>query len=405
MNMKTRYGIGPLLPVPGFTASGLHSGIKKNGKPDLMLIASDRPASVAGAFTTNIVRAAPVEHSRSVVAAGSCQAIICNSGNANAYTGPQGAADCAEMAALTALTLGISADQVLVASTGVISQTLPMNAVRSGIPKVATELAADGWRAASEAILTTDLVAKCHSTTFQANGRTITVSGIAKGSGMIHPNMATMLAFVATDAPVASAHLQPLLADVTEQTFNRITVDGDTSTNDCVLLLANGAAGGQPLVPDAPEWNAFSCAVYEVCDNLARAIVADGEGATKMVTVTVSGLASEDDALRVARQIATSSLVKTALFGSDPNWGRLIAAAGQAGVPFDPPRASLTIGNVPLVKHGSYLGAKAEASCGQVMAGDEFTIELSLGEGDGSASVVTCDLSYDYVRINADYRS
>jgi len=294
---------------------------------------------------------------------------------------------------------------VAVCSTGVIGQPLPMDRIGPALPKAAAALAADGWADAAEAIRTTDTCAKHHSGTVNADGRVLTVTGIAKGSGMIHPDLATMLAFLVTDAPVAPGDLQSLLAEAAEATFNRITVDGDTSTNDCVLLLAGGRAGGPPFGPGRPGWDGFADLVRGVCDALARAIVVDGEGATKLVTVTVRGLATDAEALRVARQVATSSLVKTALFGADPNWGRLLAAAGQAGVAFDPDQAAVTIGDAPLVRHGAHLGTEAEAAAAKVMTTREFPILLELGAGRGAATVRTCDLSYDYVRINADYRS
>jgi glutamate N-acetyltransferase/amino-acid N-acetyltransferase len=393
------------LAVPGFTAAGLACGIKQRDERDLMVIASDRPAAVAGVFTRNVVQAAPVTWSRRVVAGGTCRAVVANSGNANACTGPAGAADAAHMAALGGEALGVPPEAVAVASTGVIGQPLPMSRLEAGIPLAVAARTPDGWTDAADAIRTTDLVPKHHGATVEIGGRAVTVTGIAKGSGMIHPDMATMLAFLATDAPVAPGDLQALLSGVVEATFNRITVDGDTSTNDCVLVLAGGAAGGPPLGPGASGWEAFHGLLHGVCDALARDIVADGEGATKLVTVTVRGAAGEAEALRIARQVATSSLVKTALFGADPNWGRLLAAAGQAGVPFDPAAASIHIGARPLVKDGTHLGPEAEAEAARVMATRAYPVTLVVGDGPGEASVRTCDLSYDYVRINADYRS
>lgn len=400
---------GPPLPVAGFTAGGLPCGIKKTGAPDLMVIAAEGPAVLAGVFTRNVVQAAPVTWTRKVAAAGACRSIVANSGNANACTGPQGDADAAEMAALTGAALGVPAEEVAVASTGVIGQELPMPKLRQGIPRAAAELRPDGWAAAAEALRTTDTVAKHHSARGQvksgAGDVPVTVTGIAKGSGMIHPDMATMLAFLATDAPVGATDLQSALAAAVERTFNRITVDGCTSTNDCVLLLAGGGAGGPVLTPEAPGWAAFTGLVHEVCDALAAAIVADGEGATREVTFTVTGLPTEAEAVAVAKAVAASPLVKTALFGADPNWGRILAAAGQAGVDFDPAQAALHIGDQALLKDGRHLGAEAEAAAAGVMAARAYGITLGLGDGPGAASVRTCDLSYDYVRINADYRT
>jgi len=396
---------GPPLAVAGFSASGLACGIKKSAGPDLMVLASEEPAAVAGVFTRNVVQAAPVTWTRRVVATGTCRAIVANSGNANACTGPQGEADAAEMAALVGAALEVPPDQVAVASTGVIGQALPMPKLRQGIPRAVAGLRPDGWNIAAEAIRTTDTVAKHHSAVAQVGDVPVTVTGIAKGSGMIHPDMATMLAFLATDAPVEGGALQRALAGAVARTFNRITVDGCTSTNDCVLLLAGGGAGGPVLTQEAPGWDAFTALVHEVCDALAAAIVADGEGATKRVTVTVTGLSTEAEAVAVAKAVAASPLVKTALFGADPNWGRILAAAGQAGVAFDPDRAELHIGDQALLKDGRHLGAEAEAAAAGVMAARAYGITLGLGDGPGAASVRTCDFSYDYVRINADYRS
>ncbi|MFQ5507791.1 MAG: bifunctional glutamate N-acetyltransferase/amino-acid acetyltransferase ArgJ [Leptospirillia bacterium] len=393
------------LSVPGFTAAGIHCGIKPGDTRDLMLIASDRPAAAAGVFTRNLVRAAPVELTRQVVAGGPLRALVANSGNANAYTGDTGEADAREMCRLTADALGISESEVAVASTGVIAQPLPMYALRDGIPKAASALAKNGWEDAADAIRTTDLVSKWHTAEGAIGGTPVTVTGIAKGSGMIHPDMATMLCFIATDAAVSASALQAMLARAVEFTFNRITVDGDTSTNDCVLALANGHAEHPEITAEGDDWNALYSLIYAVCERLSRAIVADGEGATKLVDITVTGATDDEAARAICRQVATSNLVKTALFGADPNWGRIIAAAGQAQVPFDIAGASLSIGDVVLVKGGAYEGEAAELVAADVMAGDAYTITLTVGDGPGTATYVTCDLSYDYVKINADYRT
>jgi glutamate N-acetyltransferase/amino-acid N-acetyltransferase len=396
---------GPPLPVAGFTAGGLPCGIKKTGAPDLMVIAAEGPAALAGVFTRNVVQAAPVTWTRKVVGAGTCRAIVANSGNANACTGPQGEADAAEIAALVGAALDVAPEEVAVASTGVIGQPLPMAKLRQGIPRAVADLRPDGWSTAAEALRTTDTVAKHRSARGQVGEVPVTVTGIAKGSGMIHPDMATMLAFLATDAPVDGADLRRTLAGTVARTFNRITVDGCTSTNDCVLLMAGGGAGGPVLTPDTPGWAVFTGLVHEVCDALAAAIVADGEGATKQVTFTVTGLPTEAEAVAVAKAVAASPLVKTALFGADPNWGRILAAAGQAGVRFDPARAALHVGDQALLKEGRHLGPEAEAAAAGVMAARAYGITLGLGDGPGAASVRTCDFSYDYVRINADYRT
>ncbi|MBI5136771.1 MAG: bifunctional glutamate N-acetyltransferase/amino-acid acetyltransferase ArgJ [Nitrospirae bacterium] len=395
----------PPLPVPGFKAAGVACHIKKTGARDLVVIASDTPATVAGVFTTNVVQAAPVTVSRQVVAGGTCRAIVANAGNANCFGGPRSMDDARAMARLTARALGCPEDQVAVASTGVIGQYLPMDKVRNGIAQAVAALKPDGWEDAAQGIRTTDLVPKWHSAHGSVGGTAVTVTGITKGSGMIHPNMATMLGFLCTDAAVDRDALQAALARATERTFNRITVDGDTSTNDCVLALANGHAGNTPALQGSPEWEQFAALLEDVCGVLARAIAADGEGATKLVTVAVDGADSEADALAVARQIATSNLVKTALFAADPNWGRVLAAAGQAGVPFDPNRVVIRFDDACLFADGGWQGADAEKRVAEVMKRGAYTIAVSIGSGPARATVWTCDLSYDYVRINAEYRS
>ncbi len=395
----------PALPVPGFAVGAIASGIKKNGNPDLILIASEGPSTVAGVFTQNVVRAAPVFVSEAVVKEGKCSAIVANAGNANACTGKQGETDAALMAAITANVLQVLPGAVAVASTGVIGQPLPMDKVGQGIADLAPQLRPDGWEAAADAIRTTDLVPKWHSVQAEIDGQTVTMTGIGKGSGMIHPNMATMLGFIATDAKINRTALQAALARAVGRTFNRITVDGDTSTNDCVIALAGGKAGNGLILENTPQWDTLTAMLEEVCGTIAQAIVADGEGATKLVTITVEGADTERDAEAIARQIATSSLVKTALFAADPNWGRILAAAGQAGVPFDPDHVSLHFDHHCLYAGGAWQGQEAEDQVGRVMAKDAYTITMTIGTGSGLATVWTCDLSYDYVRINAEYRT
>jgi glutamate N-acetyltransferase/amino-acid N-acetyltransferase len=392
------------LPL-GFSYAARAAGIKKSGKPDLAMIVADRPVPCAGTFTTNRVVAAPVVLTRERVATGLCQAILINSGNANACTGAQGLADARRCAELTAAGLGIAAELVAVCSTGVIGVPLPMERFVEQIPLLAAERSPDGIDAVARAMMTTDAFPKVATRRVALGGRDCRLVGLAKGAGMIHPNMATMLAFVMTDASLDSDLAGHLLRTAVDRSFNRITVDRDTSTNDTVLLLASGAAGAPPLAAASPEQAAFAAALEEVLLELAKMIVRDGEGATKLVRVQVDGAASEADALTVARNIATSALVKTAFFGADANWGRIIAAAGYAGVAIDPERVSIRFDDVLMVAHGLGLGAGQEALATEVLKRPEFTVTVELGLGTGSAWYYTSDLNYEYVRINADYRS
>ncbi|MCM2265233.1 MAG: bifunctional glutamate N-acetyltransferase/amino-acid acetyltransferase ArgJ [Desulfuromonadales bacterium] len=389
----------------GFRYAARAAGIKKSGKPDLAMIVADRPAVCAGTFTTNRVVAAPVVLTRERIRSGLCQAILVNSGNANACTGKQGLADARRCAVLTAGALGIAEELVAVCSTGVIGVTLPMTCFETHVPELAKELSVDQVHAVAEAMRTTDAFPKIAARSVVIGGRDCRIVGLAKGAGMIHPNMATMLAFVMTDAAVDGSVAGALLSTAVERTFNRITVDRDTSTNDTVLLLASGAAGAPALVPDSPEGLSFAAALEAVLQDLAKMIVRDGEGATKLVRIQVDGAASETDALTVARSIATSALVKTAFFGADANWGRIIAAAGYAGVEIDPDRIRILFDDVPMVEKGLGLGAQQETRATEVLKKAEFTVTVELGLGSGSAWYHTSDLGYEYVRINADYRS
>ncbi len=388
--------------IPGFRFAGVRAGIKKSGAKDLALLVADGPVTCAGVFTTNQVVAAPVVQSRAKLKHRFvAEALVVNSGNANACTGPQGAADAAQMAALVANALNLDDADVQVASTGVIGAPLPMAAVAAGIEAAIAALRPDGLSDFAEAIMTTDKRPKIFGARAEIGGRTITVAGASKGAGMIHPNMATMLGFVVTDAGVDGAILDPIWRGVCQRTFNAITIDGDTSTNDTALCFASGAAG--PIEPDdLPE---LTDLLESVAVELARAIVRDGEGATKVVAVTVSGAADFEAAQTVANTIALSPLVKTAIHGEDPNWGRIIAAAGRSGVPFDPQALRLWIGDTLLYTGGRWLGTEAEAAASETMAMPEFTLRLDLATGDQRHTVYTCDLSAAYVRINADYRS
>jgi glutamate N-acetyltransferase/amino-acid N-acetyltransferase len=365
---------------------------------------SDVPAAVAGVFTRSTVVGAPVTISRERVRRGIARAIIANAGCSNVAMGARGLRDARTMTALAARAVGCKPDEVLVASTGVIGHPLPMDKVEAGIAAAGKALRADGLARAGRAILTTDLTLKCVSVRTRIDGRPVTLAGIAKGSGMIEPNLATMLSFLITDAAVAPALLRKLLRAAADESFNRVTVDGETSTSDTVLLLANGVAGN-PVLRDAISAGAkrFAAALGELTQELARAIARDGEGATKLVTVRVSGAASAADAVRVAKRIANSMLVKTALFGGDPNWGRILQTAGAARAAIAQGRAEVKLGGVTVFRRGSPTGAVARRRAGRALARKEVDVELDLGVGRHATTVWTCDLSYDYVRINAEY--
>ncbi len=396
----------PVTELPsGFRYAACAAGIKKSGKPDLAMIVADQPAVCAGTFTTNRVIAAPVVLTRERIRSGKCQAILINSGNANACTGEQGLADARRCSALAAGVLAIDPELVAVCSTGVIGVPLPMARFEEHLPMLARQLSGDRAEAVAEAMRTTDAFPKMVSRQVMIDGRLCRLAGLAKGAGMIHPDMATMLAFVMTDATLDAGLADTLLRKAVSRTFNRITVDRDTSTNDTVLLLASGAAGSAALVPESPEARLFASALEEVLLELAKMIVRDGEGSTKLVRIQVDGAPCEADALTVARSIATSSLVKTAFFGADANWGRIIAAAGYAGVDIDQNRVRILFDDVPMVERGLGLGAGQEATATAVLKQAEFTVTVDLGLGTGSAWYYTADLGYEYVRINADYRS
>ncbi len=395
---------GVTAPV-GFRAAGLHAGIKKGPHLDLALIVSAREGPIAGLFTTNRVPAAPVVLDRLHLRRGLGQAIVVNSGNANACTGKAGLGHAVEMAALVANGLQAPLRSVFVGSTGVIGQPLPMGPIRRGIPRLIGKLRRAGSGEAARAILTTDTRAKETAMQARVGGRLITIGGMAKGAGMIHPDMATMLAYVTTDATLSRAALQQALRGAVRESFNCITIDGDTSTNDTVLCLANGMAGNKPLKPGSSGYRVFQRMLTAVCRHLALEVCRDGEGVTKLVQVVVTGARTEADAVRVARTIGTSTLVKTALFGEDANWGRIIAAAGRSGAVVDPARLDLSFERVPILKRGAPVGKAAERKVSAIVRRKEFTITLDLRLGRGWARVWTTDLSYDYVRTNACYRT
>jgi glutamate N-acetyltransferase/amino-acid N-acetyltransferase len=394
---------GGVATARGFRAAGISAGIKANGNPDLALIVSDAVAQIAAVYTTNKVLAAPVVVSKDHLArsGGKARAIVVNSGCANSCTGDTGMRDARAMAEETARLVGCPVEQVLVASTGVIGVALPMDKVRSGIPAAFGALGADQGPAAARAIMTTDLAPKEAAAKITIGGREASIGGMCKGAGMIEPMMATMLGFVTTDVAMPQALLDRALREAVDQSFNAITVDGDSSTNDCVLLLASGASG---VTVDEASYATFAAGLTAVCRELALAIVRGGEGATKLVQVNVTGAASAAEARKAAKVIANSLLVKTAIHGGDPNWGRLICAAGRAGVAFDASRAGVTMGSIVLFKDGQPHDELAPAAA-EYLKGTELTIGVDLGAGSASSTVWTCDLSAEYVRINADYRT
>jgi glutamate N-acetyltransferase/amino-acid N-acetyltransferase len=403
MRASTPLVAGGIATPRGFRAAGVSAGIKGSGAPDLMLLVADAPASAAAVFTTNKVVAAAVTVSKDHLqrSGGTVRAVVVNSGCANACTGDRGLADAHEMTAVTARLVGCPEDQVLVASTGVIGVNLPMDRVRTGLPAAFRALGADQGSAAARAIMTTDLSPKEFAATLTIAGKAVTIGGMAKGAGMIEPNLATMLGFVTTDASVPRGLLDRALREAVDGSFNAITVDGDSSTNDCVMLLASGASGA---AVDEASYGAFLDGLTAVCRALALAIVRGGEGATKLVTVNVTGAASAAEARKAAKVIANSLLVKTAVHGGDPNWGRLICAAGRAGVALDASRAAVTIGPLVLFENGQPHDELAPQAA-DYLKGSDLTVGVDLGSGAASSTVWTCDLSAEYVRINADYRT
>lgn len=387
----------------GFMAAGISAGIKKTGAKDLGLILSETPANVAGVFTKNQVKAAPVLLDMDRIHSGVCRAVIVNSGNANCCTGDQGMRDALEMAKLAAGHLNIKDTSVLVSSTGVIGQFLPMEKIRAAAPSLAAALSPDGFADFATAIMTTDTRPKMLTRTVEAHGKSFSMVGVVKGAGMIRPDMATLLCYVCTDVGAESKFLQQALVKAVNGSFNRITIDGDTSTNDTVLLMANGASGLS--VDDDGVRELFQAALDSMLAELAKMVVRDGEGVTKLVEIRVIGAASDEDAEKMAATVAHSSLVKTAFFGEDANWGRIIAALGRSGAALSPDGVDIAFNGVMLVKNGLWRGAKAEADATLILKLSEFTVTIDVHAGEGSAFYWTCDFSIDYVKINADYRS
>ena len=394
--------VGGVCAAVGFKASGTCAGIKVD-QADLALLVSECPATVAGVFTTNAVQAAPVKQCKSVVATGSASAVVINSGCANACTGPAGVVAADAMADATADALGLASDSVFVCSTGTIGKTLPIAKIRAGLPAAVAALAVDGGEAAAKAIMTTDTVDKQMAVRFEIDGAPIHVGGMCKGAGMIEPNMATMLAFLTTDAPVAAASLQSCLSAAVNKSFNRISVDGDESTNDTVLFFANGKSGVAELDESHSSWPLFVEAVEAVAMNLAQKIVKDGEGATKFITITVKGAVTASDANKAAKAVANSMLCKTAWFGGDPNWGRVIAAVGYSGAQVDADLVDIAFDGLAAVSAGQMASGITFESLESVFAQKTFEICVDLNLGKAVATVYTCDCSYDYVKINAEY--
>lgn len=388
----------------GFQAAGIHCGIKHK-KKDLAILVSEVPASVAGVFTTNAVQAAPLHVTKEVVyKTQKMQAVIVNSGNANACTGKQGLADAYEMQTLAAKRLNIDPNLVGVASTGVIGEIMNMEPIKKGVNELQLSNNLESGIDFAQAILTTDTVMKNTTYSTIIDGKEVVIAGTAKGSGMIEPNMATMLGFITTDANIESDVLQATLKEITDLTFNAITVDGDTSTNDTVLIMANGLAQNETLTPAHPDWENFYTALRLVAEDLAKSIARDGEGATKLIEVQVEGALSDEEARKVAKSVVGSSLVKSAVFGCDANWGRIIAAVGYSGMTVDPDKVTIKIGGATMVEKGEPIKFSEEELL-VILKQPEVKIYVSLGLGEGSGIAWGCDLTYDYVQINASYRS
>jgi glutamate N-acetyltransferase / amino-acid N-acetyltransferase len=397
----------PIPPLPkGFSAAGAHAGLKRNpAREDISLVLSDRPATAAGVYTTNLVFAAPVELDRSRTPGEGFRAVAINSGNANACTGSRGLDDARAMAAAAGRALGVDERSVLVLSTGIIGEFLPLDKIRAGIDTVAGRLGGDDSAAvtAARGMMTTDTRPKLAGSRFTAGGHEYTLFGMAKGAAMIGPRMATMLGVVLTDAPLRPDDAQRLLREAADETFNCVSVDGHTSTNDTVLLLANGAGGGKPLA--GAGLAAFAAALHAACESLAREIADDGEGATHVLRIEVRGAAGRDAAREIARSIANSPLVKTAICGADPNWGRIVSAAGYAGVPFDPRRVSLRLNGLLLFRDGAPVAFDGDTVSASIKGSRETLIELDVGSGPGAIRFYSSDLTAEYVRLNADYHT
>jgi glutamate N-acetyltransferase/amino-acid N-acetyltransferase len=389
--------------IQGFKASAVAAGLKKDRSLDLALIFSERESAAAGVFTNNKVKAAPVIISREHILKGRARAIIANAGNANACNGEVGLDDARRTAEMVAKPLGLRPDEVLVASTGVIGKPMDMKALSGAVPGLVKALSPDGMPLAARAIMTTDSFPKMSCFEGRACGQSYRILGISKGAGMIMPDMATMLSFILTDIRMDSSDLQEALLSSAETTFNRISVDGDTSTNDTVLVMANGMAGnGAPSEADSRD---FRQGLETVMGELARMMVKDGEGATKLVPIEIKGALTSSDAIKAARTVANSCLVKTAFYGTDPNWGRIMAALGRADIVMEEESVDIWVDDIQIVDGGVGKGAEAEKMAAGRMAGEEFVLTIDLHQGDCQDRVITCDLTHEYVTINADYRT
>lgn len=394
------------MEIKGFSFSAVEAGIRYSNRLDLALIYSDIPCVTAGLFTTNLVKAAPVIIDKERLKGAYAQAILVNSGCANACTGEKGMEVARATSALVSEELGISDDLIQISSTGVIGEQLKLEPFKRCMPTLVKELASDNFERVAQAIMTTDTVQKIAQTRVNIGGKEVKIMGMAKGAGMIMPNMATMLAFIFTDARINFPELHKSLVKGVDRTFNRITIDGDTSTNDMVLVMANGAAENPWIDGDSPQdQQLFQDGLEIVLRDLALQIVSDGEGATKTITIRVCGAKENEDAEKIARTIATSSLVKTAFFGEDANWGRILAAMGRSGVRFSPDHVDISFGNVMIVNNGLSLGTEAETDATKVLKEKNITVVIDLKDGLSCEEVFTCDFSIDYVKINADYRS
>lgn len=388
----------------GFKATGIKAGIKKSGNADLAIITSDTEAAVAGTFTQNKVAAAPVYVSKDVVKTKTAKAIVANSGCANACTGQQGMDDAHKTAQIAAAELNINNDDVIVASTGVIGVTLPMDKIETGIKAAVPTLNNDGSDAAANAIITTDTYTKSLTTSITLDGKEVRIGAIAKGAGMIQPNMATMLCFITTDANIEQVRLQTALSEIIEKTFNMISVDGDMSTNDMVIVLANGQAGNNKIIENDENYQIFYQALSELCCQMAQKVAADGEGATKFLTININNARNFRDAKLAGMSIANSPLVKTAFFGQDPNWGRILCAVGYSGVDMNPENTEVKIGGITIYANG--LGAAFDKNALQdIMSEHDIAIDINLNMGSTNATVWSCDLSYEYVKINGEYHT
>ncbi len=394
---------GGVTAARGFRACGVAAGIKYPNRKDVALLVADAPAAVAALYTTNKVEAAPVQIDRERTRLGHAQAVIVNSGCANACTGETGLKNAREMARVTAEALGIAEELVLVCSTGVIGVNLPMDRIEAGAKKAAGALSREGGHDAACAIMTTDTVDKQVAVELDIDGKTVCIGGMCKGSGMIEPNMATMLGFLTTDAAVHPKALDLALREAVEVSFNRVVVDGDRSTNDTVILMASGVAGNQMLTPYHPQWQYFVDALTMVCLELGKKMVLDGEGATKFVTVLVKGARTVEDAQKAARAVSKSALVKTSWFGIDPNWGRVIAAVGYSGAEVDDQKAQIYYGDICAYDQGRVADKALLKAMQDVMRKRAFDVTVNLNLGVGEDTVYTCDFSYDYVKINAEY--